>query len=431
MMRIAPRFKLEDDFQSSAADCPADQLEAVAISFVAPDLVVFKEALHSFLKCDPMLVKLVAFKIVFKLLRREPIPIDQLSFYPYGHEGMCWDARIVAGAFGPISRNDLSFIIVLVSMRFTMRTHVLVTALAAGLLSTVGCDIDDLDIGGSERYTQDFHYSYPLQAGGRLTVENANGSIEISGWDQNTIDISGTKYARTAELRDLLKIEIDHTADSCAHPDACGLRTPWQHGREIYHQGSAAHATGTYRQLERCDPCAGCRRCGAAEDLQWRGACGKPSRQPGCGDFQRQHRGAESGCGASLHTTNGRVRAEEVRGSLEADTSNGGINVQLVKPAAGRPVKLETSNGAIELTMQAVDQNDIRATTSNGGITLHLPSGLGANLTAHASNSSIETEFEVATQGTLDKHHLAGKIGAGGPEIDLNTSNGSIRLMKM
>jgi DUF4097 and DUF4098 domain-containing protein YvlB len=94
-------------------------------------------------------------------------------------------------------------------------------------------------------------------------------------------------------------------------------------------------------------------------------------------------------------------------------------------------VKLETSNGPIELTMDAVNQNEIHASTSNGAITVHLPSGIGANLTAHASNSSISTEFDVATQGTLEKHRLEGKIGAGGPEIELTTSNGSIRLMKM
>jgi DUF4097 and DUF4098 domain-containing protein YvlB len=81
--------------------------------------------------------------------------------------------------------------------------------------------------------------------------------------------------------------------------------------------------------------------------------------------------------------------------------------------------------------MEAMNQNEIHATTSNGGITVHLPSGIGANLSAHASNSSISTEFEVATQGTLEKHRLEGKIGAGGPEIDLSTSNGSIRIAKL
>ena len=40
--------------------------------------------------------------------------------------------------------------------------------------------------------TADVHYSYPMQPGSRLTVENMNGSIQISAWDQNTIDISAT-----------------------------------------------------------------------------------------------------------------------------------------------------------------------------------------------------------------------------------------------
>src|SRR6185369_8996507 len=97
----------------------------------------------------------------------------------------------------------------------------------------------------------------------------------------------------------------------------------------------------------------------------------------------------------------------------EADTSNGGIHIRLAKPETGRPVKLETSNGSIELTMETFSQNEIRASTSNGAITLHLPDNVAANLNAHASNSSISTEFDVATQGTLEKHHLEGKIGGG------------------
>jgi hypothetical protein len=81
--------------------------------------------------------------------------------------------------------------------------------------------------------------------------------------------------------------------------------------------------------------------------------------------------------------------------------------------------------------VDALNQNEIRASTSNGGITLHLPGNVAANLVANTNNSSISTDFEVQTQGTLSKHHLEGRIGAGGPSIDLSTSNGSIRLLKM
>jgi len=312
-----------------------------------------------------------------------------------------------------------------------MRTHLLVLPVAVALLGCVGCDIDDFDIGNSERYTQDFHYSYPLQPGGRLTVDNSNGSIEISGWDQNTVDISGTKYARTPELRDAVKIEIDHAADSI---EIRTVRPSERRGNmgakymikvprhtvldRIVSSNGSIHALDVDGPARLKTSNGGVR----AENLH-----GSLDAQTSNGGIEVQ--GLEGN--ASLHTSNGRVHAEDVRGSVEADTTNGGIHVRLSKADAGRPVKLETSNGAIELTVENYNQNEIRATTSNGGITLHLPDHIAADLNASASNSSISTEFDVATQGTLDKHHLEGKIGGGGPAIELSTSNGSIRVMKL
>jgi DUF4097 and DUF4098 domain-containing protein YvlB len=312
-----------------------------------------------------------------------------------------------------------------------MRTHLLVLPVAAGLLACVGCDIEDFDVGGgSQRYTQDFHYNYPLQAGGRLSVDNSNGSIEISGWDQDTVDISGTKYARTPELRDALKIEVDHSSDSVhirtVRPsDRRGnmgakyiIKVPRRTQLErIVSSNGSIHTIDLEGPARLKTSNGGVR----AENLR-----GNLDAQTSNGGIEVQNLEGS----ASLHTSNGRVHAEDVRGSVDADTSNGGINIRLSKPEAGRPVKLETSNGAIELTMETYNQNEIRASTSNGGITIHLPEHVGANLNASASNSSISTEFDVATQGALEKHHLEGKIGTGGPMIDLTTSNGSIRLLK-
>jgi DUF4097 and DUF4098 domain-containing protein YvlB len=306
----------------------------------------------------------------------------------------------------------------------------LVLPLAASLLGLAGCDIEDLDIGGSERYTQDFHYSYPLQPGGRLSVDNSNGSVEISGWDQDTVDISGTKYARTPELRDALKIEIDHAAD------AIHIRTVRPSDRRGNMGAKYIIKVPRRTQLERIASSNGSIHALDVEGparLKTSNGSVRVENLRGTLDVQTSNGGIEvqnlEG-GATLHTTNGRVHAEDIRGSVEADTSNGGIHVRLMKPEAGRPIKLETSNGPIELTMEAFNQNEIHASTSNGGITVHLPDNVGANLSAHASNSSISTEFDVATTGTLEKHHLEGKIGAGGPAIELSTSNGSIRLMK-
>src|SRR5674476_290284 len=102
-----------------------------------------------------------------------------------------------------------------------MRAKLILPAIAAGLVVLAGCDIEDL--GGFERYHEDFHYSYPLKAGGRLSVEGFIGSVEVSVWDQETVDISGTKYARTQEDTHDLKIEVDHSADSVSVRAVLGL----------------------------------------------------------------------------------------------------------------------------------------------------------------------------------------------------------------
>jgi len=312
-----------------------------------------------------------------------------------------------------------------------MQKQVLVLSLAAGLFGLAGCDIEDLDIGGSNRYSQDFHYSYAMKPGGRLSVESFNGSIEISGWDQDTVDISGSKYARTPELRDALKIEIEHAEDSVY------IRTVRPSDRRGNMGAKFVIKVPRRTQLERISSSNG-----GIHTVDIEGAAhlktsnGSVRAENSRGNLEAQTSNAGIDVqnlegSALLHTTNGRVHAEDVRGSFEAETSNSGIQVRIAKPAAGRPIKLQTSNGGIELTVDTLNDNEIRASTSNAGITLHLPGTVAANLAASTSNSAISTDFEVQTQGTLSKHHLEGKIGAGGPAIDLSTSNGSIRLLRM
>jgi DUF4097 and DUF4098 domain-containing protein YvlB len=92
------------------------------------------------------------------------------------------------------------------------------------------------------------------------------------------------------------------------------------------------------------------------------------------------------------------------------------------------PLKLETSNGAIDLTMAKPPEADIRAETRNSSITVHLPANTNAKVTADTSNSSVTCDFEL--NGENEHGHLKGTIGSGGHQIDLTSSNGHIRIAK-
>src|SRR5258708_38045978 len=83
---------------------------------------------------------------------------------------------------------------------------------------TAGCEFDDVNREVT-RHKEDFHYSYALKSGGRLELENFNGSVEITGWDKDTVEVNGTKYAPTEDLVRNLKIEV------VATPDVVRIRT--------------------------------------------------------------------------------------------------------------------------------------------------------------------------------------------------------------
>jgi hypothetical protein len=302
---------------------------------------------------------------------------------------------------------------------------------AIAVLGT-GCDIDELgSLGNSHAYEKDFHYSYPLKPGGRLSLDSFNGSVEITGWDQDTVEIDGVQYASTREMRDAIKVDVVTTGDSVQ------IRTIRPSDR--YGNMGVKYVIKAPRRvnLDRIVTSNGSVKVDDIEGLaRVRTSNGsvRAARVRGSVEAHTSNGGVEvmdvEGP-ATIRTTNGRVHVDRVRGALQATTSNGNIHARLIKPEPHRAVRLETTNGGIDLTMEALDDNEIRASTSNGGITVKLPARIGARVHARTSHSSVHTDFDVKREGDDSKHSLDGLIGDGGPTVDLTSSNGSIRLLKM
>ena len=88
-----------------------------------------------------------------------------------------------------------------------MRRKLAILAISPALLVLGACDPESF---GFSRFSSDFHYSYPLQNGGKLSIETFNGSVEVIGWDQEMVEIDGTKHAPTQREADELAIDVDH-----------------------------------------------------------------------------------------------------------------------------------------------------------------------------------------------------------------------------
>jgi DUF4097 and DUF4098 domain-containing protein YvlB len=132
---------------------------------------------------------------------------------------------------------------------------------------------------------------------------------------------------------------------------------------------------------------------------------------------------------AILETSNGRIKADGVRGAFEAQTSNSSVDATIAEIEAGRGVRVSSSNGSLNLQFAKWNSNALRASTSNSSINLRLPGAVNAELRASTSNGNVSTDYEITTS-QFSKTKLSGRMGSGGPLIDLSTSNGNIRVVR-
>jgi hypothetical protein len=113
---------------------------------------------------------------------------------------------------------------------------------------------------------------------------------------------------------------------------------------------------------------------------------------------------------ASVTTSFSGVTLESIGGRIRVDDQNGAISVTAVRPASGC--------------------RDISLKTSFSSIRVRIPDGVGYNLTARTSFGRVSSELPVTATGNIGGDYLTGMIGAGGCQLQLTDSNGSIEIAK-
>lgn len=311
-----------------------------------------------------------------------------------------------------------------------MRQLLLATTLCLGSLALTGCDfVDPSDWGSSDRYKEEFSSTHKLNSGGRIVLEGFNGSVEILGWDQDSAQVSGTKYASRESVMKDIKIDITSDPGSLRirarrpmdNGCNCGTKFMLKVPRKVILEEITTSNGGV-----RVESISG--------NARLRTSNGSIRVWSVDGDLDAKTSNASvelekfSGA-ADVHTSNGRVKASGVRGNFTASTSNASIDADVAEMDSGRPLVLQTSNGSISLTLSSWKNNEIRASTSNSSINMRLPAETQAEIKASTSNGNISSDFEVTTN-QFSKTRMSGRIGRGGALIDASTTNGNIRLLK-
>jgi DUF4097 and DUF4098 domain-containing protein YvlB len=236
-----------------------------------------------------------------------------------------------------------------------------------------------LSVSATERETENFDFE--LNDGGRISIDNVNGDIQITGGSGNTVQVIAEKSADDAD--DLERLEVKIRADE----NAIRIET-------VY----------------------------AKNDGGW-------LNNNNSGEVNYTLTVPASVNLDTISTVNGEVVIKAVTGTVNAESVNGDLELYNLVGDVG----LETTNGAIEASFDVLKGSQrVNADTINGRITLLLPADSSARISAETMNGGINADdfgLEVDEGGFVGKD-LNGNIGSGEARVDLDTVNGGIRIRK-
>jgi hypothetical protein len=222
--------------------------------------------------------------------------------------------------------------------------------------------------------------AYPVDPGARISLENINGDVQVTGGSGSEVKIVAHKRAGEQDYLDQMKIIVEAGADyvriETRHPKREGGWFNW---------GADSSGSVTYELSVPSD---------VALD--------------------------------TIETVNGDVTIRAVSGTVKADTVNGSLDIANLSG----DVSLETVNGSIMAEFDVLSGSQrVDAETVNGKIALRIPEDASARVTAETVNGSIDCDdFGLKPEKGFVGRDLSGDIGAGSARISLDTVNGSIRI---
>lgn len=123
-------------------------------------------------------------------------------------------------------------------------------------------------------------------------------------------------------------------------------------------------------------------------------------------------------------TVNGNVEVHDLASDVGVTSVNGNIEISTTGFA-----EASTVNGSITAAMERYDMEaGLSFSTVNGSISLDLPDDVDADVDARWVNGRLEADLPLTVVGRVSRHSAKGLLGAGGPELNLRTVNGSIHI---
>jgi DUF4097 and DUF4098 domain-containing protein YvlB len=225
----------------------------------------------------------------------------------------------------------------------------------------------------ASQFRDEFHKTFPASPTIKVSLSNINGSVQITAWDRNEVQLDAVKTADTQEKLNEAEIRVNASESSIQ------IETHYPERRANNNPANVAYELHVPRmaRLDKIDLVNG--------KLDIDGVKGEVS-------------------GASV---NGSVTGRGLTGNVELSTVNGSVSSELVDLGNARHVKLSSVNGHVEIAM---------------------PKDANAHLTANTVSGSISSDFALSIHKGWVGSDLDTTLGSGATRVELSNVNGSIKI---
>lgn len=229
--------------------------------------------------------------------------------------------------------------------------------------------------------TERFQQTYPLNANGRISLSNINGSITIDAWDRNEVRVEAVKTADSRETLAEVEIEVE------SRPDYLEIETDYQNWRNRNGEGWRDN-----RRL-KVDYKLTVPRTAVLNEIE---------------------------------AVNGSVTVSDMNNYTKVSAVNGQVKATNLSGTA----ILSTVNGETQADFSSIQPTSkISLSTVNGQVVLLIPSDANATVKADTLNGSINNNLGLPVRkGQYVGRDLHGRIGSGEAQIKLNSVNGGLTI---
>jgi DUF4097 and DUF4098 domain-containing protein YvlB len=266
--------------------------------------------------------------------------------------------------------------------------------------------------------TDTVEHRRPASPDGVVDIETMAGTVQVTGWDQAEILVTG-KVGPRASLNlsggsKRTKIEVD----------------PDDHPRGQHAELDVKVPAGSRLRIEGFE--ASITVAGVTGSVQAETVQGSISVRGGATDVQLETvNGSIEVAGATgqikAESVNGPVTVRDSSGSLEAGAVNGAL---LVTGGTFESVQLENVSGTLRFESGLAKQATLSVDAVSGAVELVLPATIAARFTVSTFSGAIESDFGAPSHDQEPGAKLNFASAEDGADVTVQTVSGDIRLRK-